>query len=357
MATDGWPPSVRPALAQSGQCHQYRHMSNNAGSVPVGPASLALPDADAATLAAVFQALADPLRVRVVSLLASTPERRATVGEIAALTHLSQPTVSHHLRVLRDAGILRSEPQGTARWQELTPGLADILSALFTALLTAAPAQAPQGRDTRAHGLEDAHRSLEALARELAAAHPELEPELVHRVVFESYAALARASRVGVHLVVLTERFARQRLEDIAASRVTRERKPQILFVCVQNAGRSQLAAALARKHAGDAVVVRSAGSLPAAEIHENVRTVLAEIGGVEDAFPKPLTDDAVRAADVVITMGCGDVCPYYPGKRYEDWSVGDPALASLDGVRAIRDHLDDRVRALLAEILPGQTS
>ena len=152
-------------------------------------------------------------------------------------------------------------------------------------------------------------------------------------------------------MVVLAERFARQRLEDIARTRAA-DGRPQILFVCVQNAGRSQLAAAHVRRHAGDAVVVRSAGSMPSAEIDDDVRTVLGEIGGTADAFPKPLTDDAVRAADVVITMGCGDTCPYYPGKRYEDWVVGDPALASLEGVRAISADIDTRVQDLLADIL-----
>ncbi len=331
-------------------------MSNNDRPVV---SALALPDKDAAALAAMFQALADPLRVRVVAYLAASPEGRATVTELAALTHLSQPTVSHHLRVLREAGILRAEAQGTARWQELAPGLASDLAVTFVHLLSnrSAPAPAVPARATAAHGIEDAHRSLDALAQELVRSYPELAPEVIHKVVFESYAALARSSRIGTHVVVLTERFARQRLDDIRRSRTDEPARPQILFVCVQNAGRSQLAAALARKHGGEAVVVRSAGSIPAAEIHEHVRTVLEEIGGTQDAFPKPLTDDAVRAADVVITMGCGDACPYYPGKRYEDWAVGDPALASLDGVRAIAADLDTRVRTLLADILPEGAS
>lgn len=332
-------------------------MSIESGQQQGAPASIALPDEDATALAGVFQALSDPLRVRVVSYLTTTPEGRATVSEIAALTNLSQPTVSHHLRVLREAGLLRAEAQGTSRWQELVPGLAADLADLFTAVLrNRSPRPLVIGHETQAHGLEDAHRSLEALAQRLAVGHPSLDPELVHKVVFESYASLARASRIGPHVVVLTERFARQRLADIAKNRATHAEpaRPQILFVCVQNAGRSQLAAALVRKHAGDAVAVRSAGSIPAAAIHDHVQTVLHELGGAEDAFPKPLTDDAVRASDVIITMGCGDACPYYPGKRYEDWTVGDPALASLEGVRAITADLDTRVQNLLAEIIPG---
>ena len=126
--------------------------------------------------------------------------------------------------------------------------------------------------------------------------------------------------------------------------------------MCVANAGRSQLAAALLGHYAGEAVIVRSAGSAPAAGIHTVVRPILALIAEDDadgSAYPKPLTDDAVRAADVIITMGCGDKCPILPGKRYEDWIVGDPALASPEGVLAIRDELDTRVRSLLAELLP----
>ncbi|MBC7298701.1 MAG: ArsR family transcriptional regulator, partial [Demequina sp.] len=166
-----------------------------------------------------------------------------------------------------------------------------------------------------------------------------------------SYTALARSAKVSAHLLTLTERFARQRLAD--ATRPV-DARPQVLFVCVANAGRSQLAAALVRRYAGERVVVRSAGSTPAADVHAGVRPILAELGVGEEAFPKPLTDDAIRAADVVVTMGCGDVCPVLPGIRYEDWLVGDPALASPEGIAAIRDELDVRVRALLASLLPG---
>jgi ArsR family transcriptional regulator len=153
-------------------------------------------------------------------------------------------------------------------------------------------------------------------------------------------------------MIPLTERFARQRLADL-----TRDRSagvPQVLFVCVQNAGRSQLAAAIVNQLADGRVVARSAGSTPASDVHPHVRSLLTEIEGeqeAETAFPKPLTDDAVRAADVVVTMGCGDVCPIIPGVRYEDWAVGDPALASPDGVDAIRHDIEGRVRELLATL------
>jgi protein-tyrosine-phosphatase len=127
---------------------------------------------------------------------------------------------------------------------------------------------------------------------------------------------------------------------------------PEVLFVCVHNAGRSQIAAALLDDMAGGRVTVRSAGSEPADRINPRVVTAMAEIGlDVARAFPKPLTDDAVAAADVVITMGCGDACPIYPGKRYEDWELDDPAEADLDGVRRIRDEIAARVRRLVDEL------
>ena len=130
--------------------------------------------------------------------------------------------------------------------------------------------------------------------------------------------------------------------------------RPEVLFVCVHNAGRSQMAAGLLDHHAHGRVVVRSAGSTPAAEINPAVVEVMREIGvDISTEYPKPLRDDAVQASDVVITMGCGDACPIYPGKRYEDWELEDPAGKTVEQVRPIRDEIDRRVRALLGEILP----
>jgi protein-tyrosine-phosphatase len=127
---------------------------------------------------------------------------------------------------------------------------------------------------------------------------------------------------------------------------------PEVLFVCVHNAGRSQMAAALLDHHAAGRVHVRSAGSAPADEVNPEVVTAMAELGlDLGKEFPKPLTGELVAAADVVITMGCGDACPIYPGKRYEDWELADPAGADLDGVRRIRDDIALRVRRLLDEL------
>jgi arsenate reductase (thioredoxin) len=129
---------------------------------------------------------------------------------------------------------------------------------------------------------------------------------------------------------------------------------PEVLFVCVHNAGRSQMAAALTSLRSKGRIRVRSAGSAPAEEINPNAVAVLEELGiDITDEFPKPLTDEGVRAADVVITMGCGDACPIYPGKRYEDWELDDPAGQDLETVRRIRDEIDEHVHALVHELLP----
>ncbi|MGZ8804986.1 MAG: arsenate reductase ArsC, partial [Microbacterium sp.] len=127
---------------------------------------------------------------------------------------------------------------------------------------------------------------------------------------------------------------------------------PEVLFVCVHNAGRSQMAAALLDWRAEGRVHVRSAGSAPGNEINPAVVVVMEELGlDLTKEFPKPLTDEAVRAADVVITMGCGDACPFFPGKRYLDWELDDPAGQPIDEVRRIRDEIDGRVQMLLDEI------
>jgi arsenate reductase len=127
---------------------------------------------------------------------------------------------------------------------------------------------------------------------------------------------------------------------------------PEVLFVCTHNAGRSQMAAALLDHKAAGRVRVTSAGSQPASQLNPAVVQAMAEIGiDISREFPKPLTADKVRAADVVITMGCGDACPVYPGKRYLDWDLPDPAGLILDQVRPIRDEIEHRVRALLDQL------
>lgn len=192
-------------------------------------------------------------------------------------------------------------------------------------------------------------------ARELARHYEGVfSPQTVERVVFESYAALRRTARVTAHLPSLSRRFATDRLKALAQAegRVAKD-VPEVLFICVQNSGRSQMAAALMADRSEGRVHVRSAGSLPASGIDENCRAAMAEVGlDLTSEYPKPLTDDVVAAADVVISMGCGDACAVYPGKRYLDWDVSDPAGQDLDRVRSIRDDIDDRVRQALPEIV-----
>lgn len=306
-------------------------------------------------VAAVLKALADPLRLRMLSLLTTSSAGEACVCDLASVADVAQPTVSHHLKVLKDVGLLTSERRGTWVWYRVAPGMRSATTVLLESFAPAA-LDAVEHRTRPLPGLSDVDAVLTRVAEELAPRFPGLDGDLVLRTVRESYAALARGAGTSAHLVPTVQRFAAQRLADITRATAPGRHVPQVLFVCVANAGRSQLAAALLHHHAGGAVVARSAGSAPAGAVHAAVRPLLEELGGDTEAFPKPLTDDAVRAADVVITLGCGDTCPALPGKRYEDWVVGDPALASPEGVAAIRDDIDARVRALLTDLLPSTT-
>lgn len=304
----------------------------------------------AARTAAALKSLADPHRLRMLSAIGNSDAGEVCVCDLGELTDLSQPTVSHHLKVMREAGVLESERRGTWVWYRLAGGYRDAVTAMLEAFASASQEAPPAPGPLP--GLEDADAALASVAASLSQRFPDLSEQLVTAIVRESYAGLARTAQVSSYLVPLAERFSRQRLVDLTRDRASGI--PQVLFVCVANAGRSQLAAALTTKYAGDRITVRSAGSQPASGVHPTVREVLDELGTVPDPYPKPLTDDAVRAADVVITMGCGDVCPVIPGVSYRDWAVGDPALASIEGVRAIADDIDARVRNLVVELLPG---
>jgi arsenate reductase (thioredoxin) len=178
--------------------------------------------------------------------------------------------------------------------------------------------------------------------------------ETIARYIAESTDRLSD-SKINVFVPVLAHRFARERLLALAQAEgsIVKE-QPEVLFVCVHNAGRSQMAAGLLKLRSDGRVNVRSAGSLPADQINPAVTEAMKEVGvDMSEAFPKPLTDEVVRAADVVITMGCGDACPIYPGKKYEDWELDDPAGRDVDAVRRIRDEIDDRVQHLIGELLP----
>lgn len=171
----------------------------------------------------------------------------------------------------------------------------------------------------------------------------------------DSYDRLADIAQVTIFLPALAERLTVQRLDALAqAEGRTAKPVPELLFVCVGNAGRSQMAAALTRHHAGARVHIRTGGSNPQEQIHPEVLQVMAEVGlTLDEEFPKPLTTEVLAAADVVVTLGCGESCPILPGKRYLDWDVDDPSGKPADQVRQIRDELDQRVQALLTEIAP----
>ena len=203
-------------------------------------------------VARALRALADPLRLRALSLIAASPSGEACVLDISELTAVSQPTVSHHLKVLRDVGIVTSERRGTWVWYRLAAEHRDAVRAVLHAFA------AVDERPTDV--IHDLDEHLDQVASDLAPRYPTIDPTRVRDVVRDSATALARTSGPGGRLVNLTERFARQRLDDLVRIEGGTT-VPRVLFVCVANAGRSQLAAALLERYAGDSVLARSAGS------------------------------------------------------------------------------------------------
>jgi arsenate reductase len=283
--------------------------------------------------------LGDPTRARIVRLIRNSPDGRALVGRLADALGLRQPTVSHHMKALVAEGIVARHPEGRVVWYSLDPRNVERVDALL-------------GDDAAGPATEaDLPRIVADLAERFRGT---FSAETVARYVAESNDLLASESTTPL-LGSRIAAFATLRLDALARSDMTHHAVPEVLFVCVQNAGRSQLAAGILRQLAGDRVLVRTAGSAPAGQVRATIVTALDEIGvPLGGEFPKPLTDEAVRAADVVVTMGCGDACPVYPGRRYLDWDIEDPVGKPLAGIRAIRDDIDRRVRGLLAEILPG---
>jgi len=177
--------------------------------------------------------------------------------------------------------------------------------------------------------------------------------ETIERFLHSSFDQFAGNASVSRFLPLLAERFARQRLQALAkVEGLHDDGKPTVLFLCVHNAGRSQMAMGFFSHLAGDRAVAWSGGSEPASSVNPAAVEAMRERGiDISAEFPKPWTDEVVRAADVVISMGCGDACPIFPGKRYEEWVLEDPAGLGIEAVRPVRDEIERRIRALLAEL------
>jgi arsenate reductase len=174
--------------------------------------------------------------------------------------------------------------------------------------------------------------------------------ETIEQFLATSYDQFAANARIVTYLPLMAERFARQRLKALArVEGLADDGLPTVLFLCVHNAGRSQMALGWFNHLAGNRAVAWSGGSEPGKEVNPSAVLAMAEVGiDIAQEFPKPWTDEIVQAADVVVTMGCGDACPLFPGKRYEDWELEDPAGRDVDAVRPVRDDIEQRVRRLL---------
>ena len=195
-------------------------------------------------------------------------------------------------------------------------------------------------------------QAAERLQRQFAGT---LNTETIERFMNDSLDTLMQRATTSAWIPLLAERFARDRLRALVRLESDQtDLNPSILFLCVHNAGRSQMAAGWARRLGGNRVDVFSGGSEPAEQVNHAAVEAMAEVGiNISGEIPQPWADEIVRAADVIVTMGCGDACPVYPGKRYIDWELEDPSGKTVEDVRPIRDELEARVRGLLAELLP----
>ena len=303
-----------------------------------------------------LRALADPVRFDLVTLIAARPG--ATAGELGAGLPVSQPTISHHLKALFDAGLVVRSRVGTTVSYRVNPtalaGVATVLTGLAKGQIGSDPGPARWGRARPSLASGSADKVLRRGAEELAYRFAGVfAVETVDRAARESYQALYGVAKVKTYVPVLALRFAEERLTALAqAEGALAKPLVEVLLVCTRNAGRSQLAAGFLRTLGQGRVHVRSAGSAPADQVSPTVLQVMAERGiDLAGDFPKPLTDDVLHAADVVVTMGCGDACPLYPGKRYLDWDLSDPEGQPLETVRGIADAVELKVRHLLTDI------
>lgn len=290
-----------------------------------------------------ISALADPFRLRVLSAVASAPGEEANAADIARVLHLDGEDLGAALGLLEQAGLVSRASKST---YQLTADAWIRFGRLLSGTLPSMGMPAIPGT-TLAPLPPVAERIAETLAYRFSAY---FSRETVAKYVAESYALLSERAHINRYLPSLTTRFATDRLTALATAKgFVLQGTPEVLFVCVQNAGRSQMAAAILRYLAGDRVHVRTAGSSPASSVHPFIIDALDEIGvPLAAEFPKPLTDEVVQAADYVITMGCGDACPIYPGRRYMDWVLDDPVGLPIEEVRRVRDDIFARVQDLL---------
>lgn len=295
-----------------------------------------------------INALTDPLRLRILSAVAVGPTATTETPALADALGSSAVEIEAAIAELAAVGLMVRDDQGALQlsadaWVRfgrlLSSGAAGMTA------FAGAPAPVPAA---------DTPPVVARVTRDLSYRFSStFSPETVARYVAESYALLAERAHITRFLPSLTARFAADRLSALATAQgLVLRGTPEVLFVCVQNAGRSQMAAAILRHLAGTTVHVRTAGSAPASTVHSVVIETLDEIGvPLASEFPKPLTDEVVQAADYVITMGCGDACPIFPGRRYLDWNLADPVGMSPEDVRVVRDEIFARVQGLLAEM------
>ena len=310
--------------------------------------------AAAAARARQLDALAEPDRLRVLSGVASRPDARADDTSLAGELDLEPDEVKKHLAVLTALELLEEVKDRPGTFMPTAETWMRFSRLIVAVEQPGNPAASRSERRASVGSEVELAPVLRRITERLAYRFSStFSKETVERYVADSYQLLSERAKVSKHLPSLTTRFVEDRLNALAvASGRDLRGTPEVLFVCVQNAGRSQMAAALLRQMVGDRVHIRTAGSRPSGQIDSMVVEVLDEIGvPVVAEFPKPLTDEVVQAADFVITMGCGDACPIYPGRRYMDWPVADPIGQPLDDVRHVRDDIAARLKTLCQEM------
>lgn len=336
---------------------------------------LGVPDEVSVRLAKQFRYFADDDRYLILSVLHGRPVSKMTNGEISDHSGLAAAVVNHHLRVLVEARLVDISRDSAQARYGINKISGDLLRFLDK-ITRRGVAEVEDGRNLRALMDELEHVSgvdavsapsefsrasiakvVDTVSRRLVARYDGIySSETVQRVLCESQKIFEFGGLSKVEALSRMESLAADRLDCAArVSGILKKTRPEVLFVCIHNSGRSQMGAGILRHYVGDRVNVRSAGSSPSGSVDEGVRRGLEEIGvSIAGEFPKPLTDEIVRSADFVITMGCGDACPVYPGKAYMDWEISDPQGQPISLIRTIRDEIEKRI---IETLLPAVRS